>query len=186
MAEGSTRSGSGFGPVVLAMIFLAVLGGGAGYSLGTYAKDHPSGGVSSDTDTGSGDQTTTATDGGGSGGGGSDAPPTRCPKHTETLAAAGPLTRVLYLHTAQSEVWICKDSAGTLYYQGHRGAPGEDLQENINALYLTQVAPEGDGYVATNADGNGTTEYHVTSGRLVVKYKNFHSPRPNDTQTAVP
>jgi hypothetical protein len=102
-----------------------------------------------------------------------DASPTagtrRCPSHTEDVAKMSPLYEVLYIQTAKSEAWICQDGSGTLYYQGHRGKPGEALVEGTNALFLTGVVQEGDAYVATNNDNNGTTQYVVTAKQLVRK-----------------
>ena len=62
---------------------------------------------------------------------------------------------------------------GTLFYQGHRGQPGEPMVEGSTALFLTAVEPEGaHGYVATNTDpDNGhVTKYHVTPDQLVLEY----------------
>src|SRR5262249_44690146 len=137
MADDSRRRGpSAVGPLLLAVIFLAVLGGGVGFSLGTLSKHQRN-------------AATTQSDGSGTTNPGDDSSPAasqaagkRCPPHTEQQANAGPLTQVLYLRTAKSEVWICKDANGTLYYQGHKGPTGEDLQEGVNALFLTDVQRE--------------------------------------------
>jgi hypothetical protein len=178
------------GPLLLAVLFLAVLGGGVGYSVGTLTRSShpgasgPGGGANSNT----GSSTESATETGSpTAKGTASASPTRCAKHTEDLANAGPLTRMLYLHTAQSEVWVCKAGNGKLYYQGHRGPPGEILQEGVNALYLVDVQQENGGYVATNTDPNNgrITKYHVTTQRLVIEYQNYASPKPNDTENAV-
>jgi hypothetical protein len=152
--------------LLLAVIFLAVLGAGAGYSLGSLARSGQTGAVSGtgpatggpDTPTPTGDTSTRSAQ--------------RCPRHTEDLAQAGPLTQLLYLHTAKSEVWICQAADGTLFYQGHKGQPGGSLDEGSTALFLRTVEPEGSGrWVATNTDpGNGhVTRYHVTSGELVIE-----------------
>jgi hypothetical protein len=186
----SRRGGAIVGPLLLAVIFLAVLGGGVGFSLGTLAK-HQRNAAATQTDT------TTRDDGSGqhNGTGGGNGPGTgggqngkkQCPAHTVAQAGAGALTQLLYLHTAKSEVWVCADANGTLYYQGHRGQPGEDLQEGVNALFLRAVQHEGgDGYVATNTDQNGAvTEYHITPGQLVIKFYNYQPPRPDQTENAV-
>jgi len=194
MAENSRRRGaSPLGPLLLAVIFLAVLGGGVGFSLGTLSKHQRNAAATQDggngtnrRDDGTGNGQGSG-GGGGSGTGGGTGGNHRCLPHTESLAGAGELTRVLYLHTAQSEVWICKSGNGTLYYQGHTGNPGEDLQDNINALFLTDVQKEGDnGYVATNTDSSGAvTKYHVKPKRLVKEYLNYQSPKPSVTENSV-
>jgi hypothetical protein len=165
------------------VIFLAVLGGGVGFSLGTLSK-HQRNAATTQTD-GSGTtspdtQTTTPV---------SQGSAKRCPPHTEQLAGAGQLTQLLYLHTAQSEVWICKDSNGTLYYQGHKGGPGGAMVEGQTALFLTDVQREqntDNGFVATNTDPAGPiTKYHVRPHRLVREYINYQTPKPSETEEAV-
>jgi hypothetical protein len=187
MSEGSLRGpGLRVGPLLLAVVFLAVLGGGVGYSVGTLTKGNQSAGPGAGG--GAGPTVTETGQAATPGGTASSAAPTRCKKHTEDRVGAGPLTQVLYLHTDKSEVWICKDANGTLYYQGHAGQPGEDLQEGVNALVLTDVKREGtDGYVATNRDANNgrVTEYHVTPTQLVKKFYNYASPQPDQTENAV-
>lgn len=107
-----------------------------------------------------------------------DPPPTRdgCPRQTERLArqagSPGGLELKLYIRTDGSEVWICKDSAGTLFYQGHRGSPGERLVEGRNALFLTDVVADGDGYLATNRSGERVTTYRVSTSQLVIDGRN--------------
>src|SRR5205807_10152602 len=101
MAEDSRRRGaSPVGPLLLAVIFLAVLGGGVGFSLGTLSK-HQRNAATTQSD-GSG----TTTPDNGSSPAVSQGSGKRCPPHTEQQANAGPLTQLLYLRTAQSEVWI--------------------------------------------------------------------------------
>ncbi len=193
MVDGSIRRGAPtLGPLLLAVIFLAVLGGGVGFSLGTLAKHQHNAAATRDDggtagqDNGSGQGNGTG-GGNGAGTGGGQNGKKACPDHTVQQAGAGPLTQVLYLHTPQSEVWICADSGGTLYYQGHSGPPGEDLVEGTNALFLTDVQREnGNGYVATNTDGSGRiTRYHVTAKRLVKEFVNYQQPKPNQTEDAV-
>ena len=192
MADGSIRRGGPTaGPLLLAVIFLAVLGGGVGFSLGTLAKhqhntaatqgDQGGGQTGQDNSTGQGNGTGGG-NGTGTGGGQNGKKP--CPQHTVDQAGAGPLTQLLHLRTDQSDVWICQAEDGALYYQGHRGPPGEDLVENKNALFLPSAQREnGNGYVATNTDQNGRiTEYHVTADRLLIKYRNYSPPKPDATE----
>jgi hypothetical protein len=197
MADGSMRRGGpNLVPLLLAVIFLAVLGGGVGFSLGTLAKhqrnaaatqaDHgtQTGNTGQDNGTGQGNG---SGGGNGAGTGGGQNGKKQCLDHTVAQANAGALTQLLYLHTAQSEVWVCKDSNGTLYYQGHRGQPGEDLVEGSNALFLTTIQREGgNGYVATNTDQAGRiTEYHITPTQLVIKFRNYQPPKATQTEDAV-
>src|SRR2546429_1275602 len=119
MAEDSRRRGaSPVGPLLLAVIFLAMLGGGVGYSLGTLSKHQRNAAATQadattrqDSGTGGGNGTG---GGGGSGTGGGQNSQQRCTAHTEEQAHASPLHQLLYLHTAQSEVWICADDTRSL------------------------------------------------------------------------
>jgi len=170
----------------LAVIFLAVAGAGAGFSLGTLARARHTGTPGPGSSTGAvqaggpaaGGNTGGGTTDGGNAGTGATAPSagtgTRCLKHTEDLAGAGPLTQVFYLHTAQSEVWVCKSGNGTLFYQGHRGQPGPETDLNgTNSLFLRTIEPGSgdDTYIATNTDpDNGrVTRYHVNKSRLIIE-----------------
>jgi hypothetical protein len=204
MTHGSVRGGrSTTGPLLLAVIFLAVLGAGAGFSLGSLAKSErttatepaSSQPATSTLPDGTGGQQTNpgnTTTSGGTGntntntnGGNTDPNSTQCPKHTVDLASYGTLNLAFYLHTAKSEVWICKAADGKLFYQGHSGRPGEELHERVNALYLETVEVEDNGYVATNTDrDNGhVTKYHVNSQRLIIEH--VWNPSDNETQPAV-
>src|SRR5262245_45034238 len=86
-------------------------------------------------------------------------------------APAGIVAQVLYIRTSRAEVWICKDLAGKLYYQGHQGnlndrdfAAASDF-----SIFLTKVEQQGDGsYVATNEGNSGKTTYTVSPTRLLV------------------
>ena len=185
MAEDSRRRGaSPVGPLLLAVIFLAVLGGGVGFSLGTLSKHQRNAATTAPDGSGTDTTPTATTDTGGG-----PNPGKRCPPHTEQQANAGPLAQVLYLHTAQSEVWICKDRNGTLYYQGHKGGPGDPMVEGSTALFLTDVRKEqgtDNGYVATNTDPAGPiTKYHVRPHRLIREYINYQQPRPSETEDSV-
>jgi hypothetical protein len=197
MADGSLRAGrSSAGPLLLAVIFLAILGAGAGFSLGTLARDahvsspptsnQPVQQVGTDPSTPAGNdspstQTGTPSDG-------NPADSRHCPRHTVELAGAGPLSLVLYLRTAQSEVWVCRSGDGTLFYQGHAGQPGQPLYEGSTALFLKTIEREEStgGYVATNTDPSGrVTKYHVTRQRLVKEFIGYSTPKPSQTEDGV-
>jgi hypothetical protein len=171
------------GPVVIAAVFLAIIGASVGFVLGARDKPELTGGASPDVQVSQ--EPSTPPDG-------SppvaeppapqpppdeEEPPTadRCPGHTWKLAhdagASGDLALKLYVRTNGSEVWICADSNGRLFYQGHRGQPGERLREGDNALFLTDVTAEGDWYVATNSSGDKLTTYRVSPDELVIEGK---------------
>ena len=160
-----------FFPVVIAMIFLTVIGMSAGLVLGARHKradqalpprNNP---------------TPVAT----------TAAPTRsagppCRPETQQAArrfnAQGVLTSVLVLRTRSSTVWICEDDAGRLYYHANRGGADAPWVEGRTALFMADVRPEGDGYEVTAADG---TRFSVDSRRLFIQ----HADGREETQTAV-
>jgi hypothetical protein len=173
MNDRPRSGGTVFAQVLVAALFLAVIGGSVGLVLGL--RDNAGTGKPG-ADRGSSSPADNQGQGSGQSPSPSDTPGSSaspsgsaCPQQAVTAAGQGALVRLLYIQTATSEVWICQDTQGDLFYQGHRGQPGEALVEGTNALFLTQVAPEGDGYVATNPKGtNGITTYHVTRQDLKI------------------
>jgi hypothetical protein len=176
---GGRGGGVAFLQVLLAMLFLAIIGGTVGYLAGEqHNKAHKSSSAGSSSASTGGSKSAQSS--------GSPAGPERCPAHTEAQAGVQ-LTVVIHLHTTVgTDVWICKAADGTLFYQGRKAKSGTDFNEGVNALFLRDVSYEGGEYVARNYDsGNGsTTEYHVSEGRLVQKYLNYPSPKPDSTEYA--
>jgi hypothetical protein len=150
-----------FFPVVIATVFLSIIGMSAGLVLGSRQQDEvrvtPTFPTTAPAvpETSSPAATTSAPDG----------PPCRA----ETQAAArlvggaGTLTRVLLLRTRTSVVYICRDEAGSLYYHANNG--GDRWVENETALFLRGVVRRDGGYEATAADG---ATFSVTSERLLI------------------
>ncbi len=151
--------------VLLAVVFLTVIGSSVGYVLGSRVRDARSAGRTtpdgSDTDTPTGKP---------------------CPRATEQDAvrrfkSQGGLVQVLYVKTDASEVWICRDRLENLFYQGHvmsqaerGGGPREPFTDN-NSLILQTVNPDDKGgYVAENSSGTRTTRYRVSTTRLRIEY----------------
>lgn len=190
-----TRTGSAVPQFLLAVIFLAILGGAGGVLAGTAARHHDQAlaGTGTQGSRGGGGPTVGDPLGGGPGTGqlgtGSTTSSDSCPRPTVEMARAGVLSLVFYLRTTGSEVWICKDAQNRLYYQGHRGAPNDTpLIEGSNALFLTDVRTEGTGWVAANhqaADGS-TVEYHVSAQSLIIRHLPASgSPVPDQSEMAV-
>jgi hypothetical protein len=159
-----------FFPVVIATVFLSIIGISAGLVLSSWHDDG--------TGTGTAPPPvvpgTTAT----------AAPPDpvrgACRPETQSAAqlvgAAGTLVQVLYLRTATSEVYICQDQAGSLYYHANNG--GDAWIENETALFLPNVTRDGGGF-AVEA-GNGTA-FSVTRKRLLIT----HTDGREEVQPAV-
>jgi hypothetical protein len=201
--EPSGRAGTKVFAALLAIFFLAVIGASAGYILGLRAKraerhvaqqqQQPTPEAPT-TPTGPTDTATTGNPGGGkptatatrTSTPTASTPPTgRCLAETERDAkrkfgSPGGLAQVFYINTDLSEVWICRDSDGVLFYQGHKKSSSErnggirpPLRDLDNSLLLKTVASDGSGgYVAENYDSASgkTTRYLVSVVRLVIEY----------------
>jgi hypothetical protein len=137
--------------VFLAVAVLAVLGSVFGYVLGTRANENKqaSGGA-----TPPGSNSPAAS--------GSAGP--LCPDFIATAIVAKngtkPVTERLYLRTRTSEVWICADGSGALWYEGHDARKGvypqTTPQEGVDSILLPGVN-------GINQDANGNTRYYVTN-----------------------
>ncbi|MEV4642885.1 hypothetical protein AB0J80_36645 [Actinoplanes sp. NPDC049548] len=133
-----------FFPVVIATVFLSIIGMSAGFALGTR---HESGGVAQNPQ-----------------GQESPAPAENtavlCPEEMhETARKLGileELTQVLRVRADETgtTVWICRDPGGKLYYQANRGGEQTTWIEGQTALFLSNVIQEGDTYTAMATDGN--------------------------------
>jgi hypothetical protein len=171
------------GPLVLAVVFLAIIGGSVGVIMGlTGGRGGEAG--SGPPDTGSSASTATAGPATPSDSPGrTTAPPTsapagrRCLAHTERLAGRE-LAQVLYVRARNGarriEVWICQDAGGKLYYQGHEGTPDDrELVEGSDALFLRDVTERPDGYEAVNTTSRGQTRYRVSAAKVAVGSTEF-------------
>ena len=148
-----------FFPVVIATVFLSIIGISAGLVLGSRHDDTARTAPTS-APVGPADSPTTAEV--------TSPPPGRpCRQETqdaaELVGGAGTLTQVLMLRTKTSVVYICRDEAGSLYYHANNG--GDRWIENETALFLPNVVRRGDGYEATAADG---ATFSVTPERLLI------------------
>ncbi len=153
-----------FFPVVIATVFLSIIGMSAGLVLGSRQKaedrradqqvqqqqqQQPAVSTSEPTPRPSG-------------------PP--CRQETQDAAqlagVSGRLVQKLRLRTATSIVYICADEAGSLYYHANNG--GETWIEGETALFLPNVVRDGDGYRVTAGDG---TTFEVNPERLFIVHK---------------
>jgi hypothetical protein len=98
---------------------------------------------------------------------------TMCPQQIRDTASRlgldDELTQVLKVRANRTGtlVWICRNTAGRLYYQSLTGGDESDWEEGRNALFLGDtgnVVEQGDGYLATAKDGN---TFKVDERRLV-------------------
>jgi hypothetical protein len=176
---GEPRGRSATGAVIIAVIFLAVLGTGVGIVLGVNAKPGENLGVNS---TGTTPTVSapgpSADDDSSDAGSGSEGTSTKKPTPTKsyktptknecpqaTVEAAGaPLTLTIYIRTNRAEVWICS-GGGRLVYQGHNlGTPFTGATTN-STLFIGSVNYEAGIWGATNK----TTRYLVSRERLKIE-----------------
>jgi hypothetical protein len=167
------------GAVIIAVIFLAVLGTGVGIVLGSQAKNDKGDNVANNTTTSASPSPSVSdretvdpntSDPGNTGtrtrtptGGTKSYRPTAkddCPQQTDEAAGTS-LTVKLYIRTNSAEVWIC-EGGGRTVYQGHlRGRPFPSATSDTS-LYIGSVHYEAGVYAATN----GNTTYFVSPERL--------------------
>jgi hypothetical protein len=159
-----------FFPVVIATVFLTIIGMTVGFMLGERhrARSRAAGTGQIDTPTPSPEPVGTPQAASGP----------LCPAETRNTAASlqlpSELHQVLKIVTANgTTVWICEDPAGALYYQGKTGGVDAPLVEKKNGLFLSEVRrfTDRDAYEATAANGNRFVvsreqlEVHFTDGR---------------------
>ena len=111
-----------------------------------------------------------------------------CPDETLQTAASlqlpAELHQVLKIVTANgTTVWICEDPAGALYYQGKTGGVDAPLVQKKNGLFLSRVRrlPDRDEYEATAANGNS---FVVSRERLEVHFTDGRATQVDKVETA--
>jgi hypothetical protein len=135
-----------FFPVVIATVFLTIIGMSGGFVLGQRHRQSLQ--VAPPPSQPATASATPTIDG------------TACPEPAQQAAAnagSSSLRQVLMIETKDSNtVWICEDPAGHLFYQSHTLIKGQDLplSENYNGLFLTGVIRSGDGYQVFDQKGN--------------------------------
>ncbi|GAA2516259.1 hypothetical protein [Winogradskya humida] len=140
-----------FFPVVIATVFLAIIGISAGFALGTEHSRYDRASQQSPADQG----------GVPDGGGPTENAPAgiECPPEMQATARrlgfTGTLTQILRVRADETgtSVWICQDPAGSLYYQANKGGQDAKWIEGETALFLSDVSQDGDTYTATAKDG---------------------------------
>jgi hypothetical protein len=168
--DDESRGRSAAGAVIIAVIFLAILGTGVGIVLGSANKKEGENVGSGSTPTPTVTQTTGPTDSATPTGTKTRTPtgtntdstvkPDECPRVTQERAGAS-LSVTIYIRTAKAEVWICS-GGGRLVYQGHiLGTPFTAATSN-STLFIGTVNYEAGVWAASN----GATTYFVSRDRL--------------------
>jgi hypothetical protein len=150
-------------PVLIAAVFLAIIGLSVGLVMGSRAnRSAPRG--QERTTTPVSVVTTSPT---------SRAP--ACRQETQDVAqrfeATGTLVVKLQIRTETSAVWICADDADRLFYHANRGGAEAVWIEGKTALFLSGVASTGDGYRVTATDAQKrVTVFEVTRRALSITH----------------
>ena len=155
------RGRSATGAVIIAVIFLAILGTGVGIVLGSANKengDDRAGGEPTPTVTATDGPSASATGGGKPTntktptGGKTYAATTRdkCPEQTQE-ATGTTMSVKRYIKTNRSEVWICSGGGKTVY-QGHRLDKPFPSATSGDTLFIGSVRYEAGVYAASNGD----------------------------------
>ena len=141
-----------FFPVVIATVFLTIIGMTGGFVLGERDRNR-----ADNSDNSGNPQVSSAPVEAPSSDAVVDGP--LCPDETLKTAAQGgfpsDLHQVFKIVTDNgTTVWICQDGAGSLYYQGKTGGDSP-LVQHTNGLFLTDVTRESDDeYQAIDQKGN--------------------------------
>jgi hypothetical protein len=147
-----------FFPVVIATVFLTIIGMSAGIAIASWHKtqnqDNPTQISTPIVDSPSPSEP-------------------ECRPETQAIAprfgAQGTLRIKLLLRTKTSAVWICEDEAGQLFYHANRDGETAKWIEGETALFLSGVQSDGSGgYVVTASDG---TTFSINSSRLHIVHK---------------
>ena len=143
--------------MVIATVFLSIIGMSAGLVLGSHHDPEAQGdGSTSYVPT----EPTFA--------------PVECPKEMHDTARRlnydVTLTQVLKVRTLDTgmTVWICQDEGGRLFYQANKGGVAAKWIEGDTALFLADVVRGEDDYHAEAADGN---TFSVNKQRLAITFK---------------
>jgi hypothetical protein len=99
----------------------------------------------------------------------------RCRPESQTAAqrfeARGVLVVVLQVRTDSSTVWICADDVNRLFYHANRGGEKAEWVEGKTALFLPDVIRTGEGYRVTATDAQGRiTVFDVTRRALSITH----------------
>jgi hypothetical protein len=165
-----------FFPVVIATVFLTIIGGTFGFMLGErHRGDGSTPSAGRTTSTQGYTQPSSAAPTG---------PP--CPDEAIQFAASQrlptDLRQIFKIVTNEgSTVWICEDGAGALYFQSKTGGVDLPLKQGKNGLFLDGVTRVGDDEykVTARTDGN---RFEINRQHLVVHFANG---RPDQVDTVI-
>ncbi|GIF18879.1 hypothetical protein Ate02nite_16090 [Paractinoplanes tereljensis] len=156
--------------MVIATVFLTIIGMTVGFLLGERHRDR----VRASVQTGSETPTTDIS---------SEPSGPLCPDETirtaDSLGLPSDLRQIFKIITDnRTVVWICQDGAGSLYYQSQTKSDQGPLVQGKNGLFLSQVNREGeDEYLATAENG---TQFVVNRQQLEVHFADGRKTQVSD------
>jgi hypothetical protein len=155
-----------FFPVVIATVFLTIIGMTAGFVLGERHRRT----VNASTETPQTSATYAPTE--------STSAPSGplCPEATRATAVklgfSSDLRQVFRIVTDHDNVvWICADPDGNLYYQGKNGGVRTKMVEGKNALFLSQVIKQGEDEYQVIAPAD-RTRFEINRKQLIIYHAN--------------
>ena len=162
--------------MVIATVFLSIIGISAGLALGSYHRSHNRATVD-DTQAEPEPIPTPAPEESGIG-----CPPEMHDTARIKFGITSRLVQVLRVSAADTgtTVWICRDDSGKLYYQANKGGEAKRWVEGETALFLPKVTDEDGTYTVIAPDGNS---FSVNEQELKVKFKNG---RPTEVHSVEP
>ncbi len=151
-------------PVIIAAVFLTIIGVSVGLALGAYSRSRPAAAPARPPAVPSpvAPEPSSAAPAPSA-----PAPPAEpCRPETVAAAGAGPLRLVVHRVYTASDVYICGDEQGRLYYHANRGAPGDRWVDGETALFLPGVEQQGPTYLARNKTSGGVFTFEVAPAEL--------------------
>jgi hypothetical protein len=164
-----------FFPVVIATVFLTIIGMTAGFLLGERHRQTVRASAETSPTPATYDPTESAVVPSGP----------MCPETTRSTAAklgfSSDLRQVFRIVTDHDNVvWICADPDDNLYYQGMNGGVDAEMIEGKNALFLAQVIKQGEDEYQVIAP-NDHNRFEINRKQLIV----HHTDGRNEVQKVV-
>jgi hypothetical protein len=167
-----------FFPVVIATVFLTIIGMAGGYVLGERHRQNARAAQQP-----SQQQTAPVISSSPASGPNGTSCPDQAAQTAAELHLPSELSQVLKIYTDNgTTVWICQDPGGALYYQSKTGGADAPLVQGQNGLFLNKVKKTGtDQYEAVAHNGN---LFEVSRQQLQVRFVDGRKPQTNPVVSA--
>ena len=154
--------------MVIATVFLTIIGMTGGFVLGERRQDQERASAEQQQPQTASPSSTKANPTGPTASPGGKLCPEQTQQTAQRLGFGSTLRQVLRIQTVNGTVvWICQDDTGAYYYQGKTGGADKPLDEGTNGLFLSKVVrgEDREEYVAVAANG---TRFVVNREQLEV------------------